>query len=423
MRRIIFLFVFVILSASTPWADETSALKDISSLAAPQAAVPLNQDFKGYVKFLQEVFMTMAKNYYYPVSVDSFKKFLVIFQKKIYPQLKMTHKTDDYIRWRSAAYMVDYLKSPEDIFSAFIPPKPAKKFEQTALGKKQDLGVEGHLIKEGYELTMVEPRSDAFEKGLREKDIIKELNNTQVAQLTEEEISGILNLQVGEKATVKYFDIADKMEKTIELISKEYFKQTVFMVPVSVPGVFCLRIEKFNQSTSEDMTKYMEEILKTPDSSLIIDLRGNPGGPPLAAREISAFFLPPNEEFAYFQMKNRPKASLSVPEIPEKYRFKGDVVILVDKKSGSASELFSGILQDRGRATLMGTNTAGQVFLKSMFPFEDESMLLLVTARGHFPDGKVFSFTGLEPNAKMEEPDVDLVKYAADYLTSHKRKK
>jgi C-terminal processing protease CtpA/Prc len=64
--------------------------------------------------------------------------------------------------------------------------------------------------------------------------------------------------------------------------------------------------------------------------------------------------------------------------------------------------LFSGVLQDRERALLMGENSAGQVFLKSMFHFDDESMVLLVTARGHYPDGKVFSFDGLNPDIPVE---------------------
>jgi C-terminal processing protease CtpA/Prc len=71
----------------------------------------------------------------------------------------------------------------------------------------------------------------------------------------------------------------------------------------------------------------------------------------------------------------------------------------------------------------MGTNTAGQVFLKSMYPFEDESMLLLVTARGHFSDGRVFSFNGLDPDTKVTDEKTDLIKYAAQYLSSHKSKK
>ena len=160
---------------------------------------------------------------------------------------------------------------------------------------------------------------------------------------------------------------------------------------------------------------YVEK--KGDDQGLILDLRDNPGGPPLAAREISSFFLTPGEDFAYFQKRDHPKSLLDVPKIPEKYRYHNPIVILVNQKSGSASELFTGVMQKRDRAFIMGMNSAGKVFLKSMYNFDDESMLLLVTARGYYPDGEVFSFDGIKPNQKIETEE-NLVHLAAQYLAS-----
>ena len=66
----------------------------------------------------------------------------------------------------------------------------------------------------------------------------------------------------------------------------------------------------------------------------------------------------------------------------------------------------------------MGTKTAGKVFLKCMFRFDDESMLYLITARGHFPDGSVFDFNGVTPDYPVTEEKADLVRMAANYLKS-----
>jgi len=376
--------------------------------------------YQVYLDFFEEVYQKMDENYYHPVIREDFNKFLYKFDTKIYAQLKGSGKSSDFVRWRSAAFLVDDLKAEDDIFSAFFPPKPAKKYEQKVLGKRIDLGIEGQKIDEGYLVLRVQIRADAYDQGLREKDVILSVDGKDLALLTEEEINTLLTPLEGEEVALQYVAYQDRQRHAIKVVSREYFKQFVFMIPVDVPDVYCLKIERFNRMTAEDITRYMTYILQQEKSSLIIDLRGNPGGPPLAAREISAFFLPPNQEFAYFQRKNKPKASLFVPRIPPTYHYKGDMVILVDEKSGSASELFSGILQKRGRATIMGTNTAGQVFLKHMFPFEDDSMLLLVIARGHHPDGSVFSFDGVPPDKRVEDADIDLVNYAAQYLTLKK---
>ncbi len=377
----------------------------------------LNQkDYREYIDFFKEVFEVVGKNYYHEVQNKDFMRFVYLFNTKIYGPLKRSGKSKKYIKWRSAAFLVDALKAEDDIFSRFFPPKDAERFETEALGKRIDLGIEGSVTSDGFVVRWIEPRSDAYEKGLRQGDILLVLNGQQAIGLAQEEIQKILKPLEGETVEMEFWDASDEKEKAMDVVSKEYFKQAVFKIDVDIPNVFCIQIERFNRMTAEDMQILMEEVLAKEDSRLIIDLRDNPGGPPLAAQAISAFFLTPNQEFAYFQKKNRPKALLHVPEIPEELRFDGPMAILVNEKSGSASELFSGIMQRRGRATLIGQNTAGQVFLKSMFYLSDNSMVLLVTARGHHPDGQVFSFSGVRPDIRSEKKE--LIRYAAEYLSS-----
>jgi len=415
-RRIRVIYCLVILIAAV-WDGSWFRLDPLASAAD---LPPLNQsysqqkDYQEFLEFFKEVYGVVQKNYYHDVQPRDFMRFVYLFNTKIYGQLKRAGKSKKYIKWRSAAFLVDELKAEEDIFSQFFPPKDAQKFETEVLGKRMDLGIEGSLTSDGFIVRWIEPRSDAFEKGLRQGDIILSLNQERAVDLSQERIREILTPLEGETVALLFWDARAEQEQSIDVVSKEYFKQAVFKVEVDIPNVFCIQIQRFNRATAEDMQKLMAEVLAQEHSRLIIDLRDNPGGPPLAAQAISAFFLKPNEQFAYFQKKDRPRAFLHVPEIPAELRFHGPIAILVNEKSGSSSELFSGILQRRGRATLIGQNTAGQVFLKSMFYFSDNSMVLLVTARGHHPDGKVFSFSGVTPDVKSDRDD--LIDFAADYL-------
>lgn len=384
------------------------------------AAYLKNTDYKDAVELFKEIYKTMVENYYHPIARDNLRKFLYVFNTRLYPKFKLSGASSNFVKWRGSAYLVDALKSPDDIFSEFYPPKEAKQYAQTALGKRVNLGITGEIVPKGYKVTRLQIRADAYVKGLRENDILLAIDGVSVKRLSPEEISRKLEPLEGTIVKLKYFDSISRKKKVIKVESKEYFKQFVFMIPVDVPGVYCLQIERFNRMTGEDLERFMTDIIEQGAMSLIIDLRGNPGGPPLAAREISAFFLSPDEKFAYFQKRNKPKAFLHVPKIPEKYHYRGDMVILVNEGSGSASELFTGILQRYGRAVVMGTNTAGQVFLKSMFSFDDGSMLLLVTARGHHPDGTVFSFDGVKPDKILEQKGIDLIQYAAEYLVSQR---
>jgi C-terminal peptidase prc len=414
------IFIFTMLLCSCKKVENAEPPKKDTQNVNKVSASEIKKDevYATYVDFFKEVFDTMQANYYEPVTQEDFERFLNNFDTKIFPKLKEENKSNDYIRWRSAAFLIDFLKTDEDIFSAFYPPEPAKEYQKEALDVRMDLGIEGQLIEQGYQTTQVEPRADAYEKGLRIGDIILRIGGADIKGLTADEIKGLLTPVMGTKTDLEFVAKADNKVKVITVEPKEYFKQSVFPLEIPVQGIYGIRIEHFNRKTGEDVLRFMQFFREHgPIKGFVIDLRSNPGGPPLAARELASFFLPGGTDFAYFQRRGQEKAMLDVPSIPEELKFDGPMVILVDKKSGSASELFSGVLQRRGRAVLMGTNSAGQVMLKSMFHFKDGSMALLITSRGYDDKGVPFSFDGLTPDRAIAEEEMpDILKYAALYL-------
>ena len=383
------------------------------------AAKDMNQE---YVHFFEKVYKTFEDNYFLAPNREVYNDFLKKFHARIYPQLKSERKSSDYVRWRASWFLVEALKSKDDKFSQFYPPKPAEKFQHEALGQRIDLGIEGKKVDAGFLVTRIEPRSDAYDKGLREDDILLRTDGKELKAISQEDIEKQLSPLINTRVNITYFAHEAKIEQTIEAVSKEYFKQTVFLRPVAVAGVFCLEIPKFNRTTGDDLFRFLQLIQQYNPRALVLDLRGNPGGPPLAAREIASFFLKGADEFAYFQKRGVPKDSLNVPTIPDPYKFKAPIAILVNQDSGSAAELFTGIMQFRGRAVVFGTNTAGQVLLKSMFPLDDGSMVALVTAPGYYPDGTRFSFNGITPDQVITgAPKEGLINLAAAYLVLKKK--
>ena len=184
MKRLFFFFLLCLalifltkISPADTQIEELLKRKAADMSAASFAEEPL---YKECVRFFEKVYTTMQKNYFQPVTPEDFKKFLYVFNSRIYPEFREAGRSDNFIKWRSAAHMVDALKSPDDIFSALFPPADAKRYEGEVLGKRIDLGIQGTLTEEGYVVTWVEIRSDAYEKGLREKDIIKKIENLNV---------------------------------------------------------------------------------------------------------------------------------------------------------------------------------------------------------------------------------------------------
>ncbi len=381
------------------------------------------KDYQEYVNYFEKVYKTFEDHYYLEPNRKIYNDFLEKFRTKIYAQLKGEGKSNDYVKWRSAWILVDELKSKEDRFSQLYPPKPAEKFQKEVMGQVMDLGIEGKKVDAGYMITHIEPRSDAYEKGLREEDVLLRLDRSTLKDLTAEEIKKALSPLINTTVNIGYMSAETKHEKDVTIVSKEYFKQTVFLRPVQVPGVYCLEITQFGRTSGDDLTVLLKYIEKFQPRGLVIDLRGNPGGPPLAALQMAAFFLKGGEEFAHFQRRGEGPMALDVPVIDEQFKFNGPMAVLVDHDSGSAAELFPGILQFRKRAIVLGVNSAGYVLLKSMFPLEDGSMVALVTAPGYYPDGTRFSFNGITPDQVITDaPKEGLINLAAAILIMKRNK-
>ena len=412
MRKFVFVFVLaMIVSPPLVFAKAFMGTK------------PPRSGYQEYQAYFERVFATFQDHYYLEPKRADFDAFMETFRTKIYAQLKSEGKSDDYVKWRSAWYLVERLKSAEDKFSQFYPPKPAEKFQKEALGQRVDVGLEGKKVDAGFEVTRVEPRSDAYEKGLREADVLTHVDGQALAVLPQDSIETLLTPLLGAHVEVTYHPQGQAVSQTVQIESKEYFKQTVFLREVAVPGVFCLEIPKFNRTSGEDLFRFLRLIEQYQPLGLVLDFRGNPGGPPLAAREMSAFFLNGGEEFVRFQKRGIPADILDVPTIDAQYKFNAPIAILVDHDSGSAAELFPGIMQFRKRAIVLGVNTAGQVLLKSMFPLPDGAMVALVTAPGYYPDGRQFSFQGITPDQIITDAPKDgLINLAAAILVSRRNR-
>jgi carboxyl-terminal processing protease len=383
--------------------------------AQAEVSAQEKQTYQAYLDSFEEIYKMMTDNYYYSIERKNFDDFIKKFDQDIF--VKVDKKSvDNFVLMRSGAFLVDFLKTKEDRFSALYPPQVAKEFQQEVLGVRVDLGIEGQPCDQGFCVSFVESRADAFEKGLRAADILTKVNNVSLLKMPLDKIQKLLTPEINKVTKLEYARPNIEGRTTIEVTSKEYFKETVFPITIPYQGIYGLEIRRFNRMTAEDLSKYIFLINQQKSLGLILDLRGNPGGPPLAAREIVSFFLEPEKNFAYFQRKGTERNYLDVPRVPDEYRYKAPVIILVNEESGSASELFSGVMQKEGRALLMGTNTAGQVFLKSMFDLKSKAMLLLVTARGHFTTGEVFDFSGIVPQYPMNSKGSDLVYFAAGYL-------
>ena len=355
----------------------------------------------------------MDDNYYLPVSRKIYDDFLKEFPAERLLELhKKKHQVADFAQL-GAGLLVNKLKSPTDRFTSLVPSEKTKDFKANAYAVTEDLGIEGNKIPQGFEITKVQKHSDAYQQGVRAGDWLLAINGKETASQKEESIRAQLSPVLASITRLRILTKTKNITQEISLESKSYFKETVSVLPSAQPGVFILNISHFNQKTSHDFSDEIAIFTQDKIKHLIIDLRNNSGGPPLAAREILGFFLPVNDPlFAIARKKQRP-VMLSSPPQPVAYH--GPVTILVNQKTGSAAEMFSGLMQAKQIAVLVGQKTAGATYLKGLYDLGDGSTIFMITSLTYFYDRRVFPPDGIVPDTLLNDNE-DSLKFALEHL-------
>lgn len=169
-----------------------------------------------------------------------------------------------------------------------------------------------------------------------------------------------------------------------------------------------IRISNFQERTTEDLKKALEQLEKTSGGlkGLILDLRNNPGGLLDQAIEVSDLFI---QQGVIVSTKGRKgniderKASGKAlyPQLP--------IVVLMNGGSASASEIVAGALQDYGRAFVMGTQSFGKGSVQTVIDLGEDAGLKLTVARYYTPKDQRIDGKGITPNevVKFKKPDAE----------------
>lgn len=180
-----------------------------------------------------------------------------------------------------------------------------------------------------------------------------------------------------------------------------------FSVDASRPGVVVLRVEGFEAGLGRWLGQRLAEI--SPETDVILDLRGNPGGLLMEADAALSCFLPANQEWATRVARNGRPVTLSIN--PGCGALNGpignELVLLVDRSSRSAAELTPAALQESGRALVVGEQTAGAVLISQDTPLPDGGRLTLSRA-------DYITAGGVRLEKRGVAPDIVVIRTAQD---------
>ena len=152
----------------------------------------------------------------------------------------------------------------------------------------------------------------------------------------------------------------------------------------------------------------MEYLSKKPLSGLILDLRNNPGGLLDGATEVSDLFL---NDGIIVKTKGREQDNNEVHNATVGDILRGKpLVVLINNRSASASEIVAGALQDHKRATLVGTQSFGKAMVQTILPIHGGNAIKLTTSLYYTPSDRSIQNSGITPDISLEFKATDTSK-------------
>ena len=152
------------------------------------------------------------------------------------------------------------------------------------------------------------------------------------------------------------------------------------------PGVGYIKVSSFGATTVQEFEDKLANLRTKGAQSLILDLQGNGGGLLMAAVGIANEFLGRDQLVVYTEGRRSPRSGYLADG---RGRFRdGQLVVLIDEYSASASEIVSGAVQDWDRATIVGRRSFGKGLVQRPIEFHDGSLIRLTVAKYYTPVGR-----------------------------------
>ena len=275
-----------------------------------------------------------------------------------------------------------------DPHSSYSNPEETTELTQPLEGKFSGIGIQFNMSTDTVYVIQTTGGGPSEKVGIKPGDKIISANDTLLAgrKLPNSKILKTLRGEKGSK--VRLMVMRGNNPELLEFVVTRddiplYSVNEAYMVDDKTGYI---AVSRFAEETPTEVRQAAAKLAKKGMKQLIIDLQDNGGGYLGAACQMAADFLHAGDPVVYTAGRNSAPQHFNL-DVDGKY-LDIPVVVMVNQFSASASEIFSGAMQDNDRGLVVGRRTFGKGLVQRPFPFPDGSMIRLTTARYYTPSGR-----------------------------------
>lgn len=298
------------------------------------------------------------------------------------------------------------LRPLDDDYTRYVSPDIAKRMREDDQGEIEGIGA---FVKENddglFEIVRPMDGQPADLAGVKAGDILIEIDGQSVIELSFDEVIQMVRGPRDSQVDLTFIRNGEPVEFTIVRARFEVPVVEFSILPEEMTGearIGYIHLTEFNLLAKQRVNEAIVQLYDQGATSLIFDLRDNPGGFLHQSVAVADAFLP--QGIALYERNNRGMSE-------EFHTFDGDIaetiplVVLINSASASASEIVAGAIQDRGRAVLIGETTFGKGSVQMINTLTNGSELRVTIARWFTPNNNSIDGVGITPDIEVETPD------------------
>jgi carboxyl-terminal processing protease len=293
------------------------------------------------------------------------------------------------------------LEELDDPYTMYLTKDRVARIEERASAQYAGVGLRVDLRDGWPTVTAPIQGSPAERSGMKAGDRIIEIDGKTAKGWEVGETTRALRGEPGSqvKVTVERVGVAEPI--THSLTRGEIYRRAISRALMMAGGAGYIDLNVFNDSTQLELRHAVDSLLKEGMRSLVLDLRGNPGGVMAQGVAVAELFLDPRQTIV--TMRGRTSdMNRTYADTGQQLWAALPLIVLIDGRSASASEIVAGALQDHDRAVLMGTPSFGKGSAQSLFPLPSGAGVRLTTARWYTPSGRSIDKLGVARRTEEE---------------------
>jgi carboxyl-terminal processing protease len=301
------------------------------------------------------------------------------------------------------------VESLDDPYSSYLTAKEARQFDEDVSGHFEGVGMNVEQDRRGLKVLRVFDGSPAQDASIHAGDLILAVDGRPIAGVNSEVSTNRIKGPAGTTVELRVFTPGESSDRSVK-VKRERIEVPLTRARMKERDghkIGVVELLAFSEGAHAALARDIKRLRGRGAEAIVLDLRGNPGGLLLEGVAVSSLFI---EDGRVVSVRGRHRAE-------RVHNAEGDailpkdvpMVVLVDGGSASASEIVTGALRDRGRATVVGTHTFGKGLVQEVENLSNGGELKLTTAHYYLPDGEtIITGKGIKPQVRAkDDPETD----------------